>query len=1328
MKKHLVLLLMALLPNMVSAQCPDGNHPHMIDLGLPSGTKWACCNVGATTPEGYGNYYAWGETQPKEKYYWDTYIHCDGSYNTCHDIGTDIAGTEYDAATANWGAPWRMPSLTQCQELINNCNSEWTTLNGANGRKFTGPNGGTIFLPAAGYYRVDELRRLGSTAYYWSSTFDESDAFGASTMYFGSSNVGWGPDYRGDGIPVRPVTASAAAEPEPYAVLSSNGKTVTFYYDGQKASRGGIDINNSSIEYGDSSPYGTATTAVFDASFADYRPVSTAYWFMYCNSLTTITGLENLKTDNVTNMRYMFLDCSNLKSLNVSGFNTSNVTDMMGMFVGCSGLTSLDVSGFDTSNVILMDAMFSNCSGLTSLDLSGFDTSNVTEMASMFMRCSSLTSLDLSCLNTSNVFSMAWMFDGCSGLTNLDLSGFDTSNVTNMEWMFEDCSSLTSLDLSSFDTSNVGNMMSMFDGCSSLITIYAEETKWSTESMTWHPTMFRNCISLVGGYGTVYDPNNINSYYACIDKPEQPGYLTQKGGGEPEPYAVLSSDGKTVTFYYDGQKTSRGGIDINNNYFEEGGSSPYGTATTAVIDASFADYRPVSTAHWFERCSLLTTITGIKNLNTSNVTDMRSMFSGCSGLTSLDVSGFNTSNVTNMGSLFMSCSGLTSLDVSGFNTSSVTNMSWIFASCFGLASLNVSNFNTSNVTDMTGMFMSCSGLTSLDVSGFNTSNVTSMGFMFGWCSGLTSLDVSGFNTSKVKIMSYMFNGCSSLTTIYADEEKWSTEGVKGAVTDGYWIFDGSTNLVGGNGTVYDANHTDVEYARIDKPGQPGYLTRKGGGEPEPYAVLSSDGQTVTFYYDDQKVSRGGIDINNSSTESSPYGTATTAVIDASFADYRPRSTAYWFQKCSSLTTITGIKNLKTDNVTDMWDMFYGCSGLTSLDVSGFNTSNVTDMGGIFRNCSSLTSLDVSGFNTSKVTNMTCMFYNCSGLTSLDLSGFDTSNVTDMKFMFYGCSGLTSLDVSGFNTSNVTKMNSMFHSCSGLTSLDVSGFNTSNVMTMNKMFYGCSGLTTIYVDEAKWSTANVSSGGDMFYNCTSLVGGNGTVYDANHTDVEYARIDKPERPGYFTAKGQEMEPIDNADFSNDINEDTDLDGNVVGDIYYNISSGDGSYDSEEGCIVVTTPTDDSVIDGQGIFDNDFQAGFTGIVFMVPEGKGTIKVEAQTTGAMALKVKIGDSDPVTMELEGRLKVSFPYNVTEPTYVYIYGGSASSAAPSMSRRGSASGELKLYGIEVTPDATGIRPNVNDNINDNGNYYSLDGRKLQGKPTQKGLYVVNGRKVVIK
>lgn len=161
----------------VYTSCPDANHPHMIDLGLPSGTLWACCNVGASAPEQYGNYYAWGETQPKSVYNWDTYqygyYNYDEDYSHLVNIGSDIGGTSYDVATVNWGAPWRIPSLTQIQELLDNCTSTWISLNGEDardGRKFVGPNGGTIFLPTAGHRWFSNLTDMGMRGLYWSST------------------------------------------------------------------------------------------------------------------------------------------------------------------------------------------------------------------------------------------------------------------------------------------------------------------------------------------------------------------------------------------------------------------------------------------------------------------------------------------------------------------------------------------------------------------------------------------------------------------------------------------------------------------------------------------------------------------------------------------------------------------------------------------------------------------------------------------------------------------------------------------------------------------------------------------------------------------------------------------------------------------------------------------------------------------------------------------------------------------------------------------------------------------------------------------------------
>ena len=291
---------------------------------------------------------------------------------------------------------------------------------------------------------------------------------------------------------------------------------------------------------------------------------------------------------------------------------------------------------------------------------------------------------------------------------------------------------------------------------------------------------------------------------------------------------------------------------------------------------------------------------------------------------------------------------------------------------------------------------------------------------------------------------------------------------------------------------------------------------------EPYARVSFDedgNQVLTFYYNTAK-NEGDYDIANytiawSRGWDSNSGYIKTVVFDTSFADYRPTSTASWFQGCSSLSSITGIENLKTDSVTDMGSMFTDCSSLTSLDVSGFKTDNVTDMGSMFSGCSSLASLDVSGFKTDKVTSMGYMFNHCSGLTTLDVSGFKTDNVTDMSAMFYNCSGLTSLDVSGFKT--------------------------DSVMYVSDMFWGCSNLKTIYVG-SEWNTEKVEYGDNLFTGCTSLVGGSGTTYDANHVDYTYAHIDGgPNNPGYFTDKNAPIvaETVETPTFRFAYMYDTDL---------------------------------------------------------------------------------------------------------------------------------------------------------------------------------------------
>ena len=193
------------------------------------------------------------------------------------------------------------------------------------------------------------------------------------------------------------------------------------------------------------------------------------------------------------------------------------------------------------------------------------------------------------------------------------------------------------------------------------------------------------------------------------------------------------------------------------------------------LDVSNWDTSKVITMYsMFSGCIGLTSL-DVSHFDTSKVTDMSLMFAGCNGLTSLDVSHFDTSQVVNMSGMFYNCSNLTSLDVSNFNTSRVTDMSLMFTDCSSLTSLDVSSFNTVKVTEMVGMFSDCSGLTSLDVSNWNTSQVTNMHNMFYGCSGLAFLDLSNFDTSQVTEMGYMFYECSGLTSL--DLSNWNMDNV-----------------------------------------------------------------------------------------------------------------------------------------------------------------------------------------------------------------------------------------------------------------------------------------------------------------------------------------------------------------------------------------------------------------------------------------------------------------------------------------------------------------------------------------------------------------------
>ena len=855
-------------------------------------------------------------------------------------------------------------------------------------------------------------------------------------------------------------------------------------------------------------------------AYACYTPSTTTLTFYYDNQRSSRTDVTyDLNTGY--NAPDWITDGTNAVVTKVvfnSSFANARPTTAYRWFNGMENLQSITgLSYLNTSEVTNMLQMFSGCRKLTTLDVSHFNTSKVTDMYCMFYSCSSLTSLDLSHFNTSNVDYMREMFSNCYNLTNLDLSNFNTSKVTSMSYMFK--------------------------GCTSLRTIYVGN-EWSTAAVSGSYDMFYNCTSLVGGKGTTYNSSNPkDKTYAHIDGgPSNPGYFTRDPNA-PEPYACYTPSNTTLTFYYDKLRSNRSGTtyDLNEDNNWPGWNSD-GTAesvTRVVFYSSFADARPRSTQGWLANMTNLQSVLGIQYLNTSEVTNMFFMFGYCglpninlsylntskvtsmeamflnSSFTSLDVSSFNTSNVVDMHEMFAYCYNLTNLDLSNFNTLKVTNMEGMFNESYKLESINMSNWITSNVTDMSYMFNECNALSSIDVSHFNTSKVTDMQSMFTYCTSLTSsLDLRNFDTSNVTNMDCMFNNCRALESL--NVSNWNTSNV----TNMGYMFANCSRLTSLDLGSFNTFKVTLMWNMFSGCSQLVTIYAGSGWSTAAVTDFNSDrmflnctkirgGQGTT--YDANHVNRLYARIDGGTSNPGYFTLASQA-----YGCYTPSNTTLTFYYDTQRSSRSGVTyDLNTGYNEPDWK------------TDGTN-ANVTKV--VFN----------SSFANARPTTTYGWFLRMENLQSITgMSYLNTSDVTNMGYMFQNCYKLTSLDVSHFNTSKVTDMGYMFGYCKNLTNLDLSSFNTSKVINMAYMFYGCSDLVSIYVSSG-WSTAAVLSSTNMFNGCTSLVGGKGTTYDANHVGQAYAHIDGgPSNPGYFTDKNASQRGDVNSDGSVTISDVTAL---------------------------------------------------------------------------------------------------------------------------------------------------------------------------------------------
>lgn len=591
-------------------------------------------------------------------------------------------------------------------------------------------------------------------------------------------------------------------------------------------------------------------------------------------------------------------------------------------------------------------------------------------------------------------------------------------------------------------------------------------------------------------------------------------------------YARLDKETQTLTLYYGSNyKESDYGISLLFGRPLWQTTAERKKIKTVVFDESFKDARPKDCGGWFWLFEALTTIEHLDYLNTSEVDDMRLMFSSCTSLETLDLSSFNTekvtnmvtmfenskhlrslklpkgfigSSVTNLNATFKGCESLTELDLSGSNSENVTNMSEMFYGCKALSKLDLTSFKTGQVTTMENMFCDCSTLETLDVSSFNTENVTTMLGMFNNCSSLRSLDLPGFNTANVTQMSSMFKKCSSLRSL--DLSSFNTRKVA-YMQD---MFQGCTNLESIDLSSFDTENmksmtgmffscTKLETLDLSSFATPKMVSMvdafsncKNLKKIYVTSAFTTDKVTLDF-----SIFAGCVNLPNFNPAKTSVEMAHTGA-----GGYLTAATASWVRWDAPTGTLSfhrGATKPAGDNILDLgygddpnWDT-HAAEIKKVVFKAGFRDETHTTCSNWFNGCTNLTSIEgIENLNTSNVKNMSGMFALCSNLETLDLSHFNTEKVTTMAQMFYGCTKLHDLNISSFNTENVTSMNQMFSNCSSLDSLDLSHFNAEgvNYHGLYAMFSGCSSLKFLDVSNFPANRPKMQLDA-MFKGCSSL---------------------------------------------------------------------------------------------------------------------------------------------------------------------------------------------------------------------------------------------------
>ena len=611
--------------------------------------------------------------------------------------------------------------------------------------------------------------------------------------------------------------------------------------------------------------------------------------FNSCGSLTTL-AVDNWDVSKVKDFGCMFVNCNQLKTLNVSKWNTSSAETMSSMFWCCESLQALDVSKWDVSKVKSFYFAFADCPLITKLAVGNWNTSSVQTFYYMFAGCEKLTTIDVATKKVN------------AGTAN-EYTAWDTSHADTFDYMFGYCYSLTNLDVSDWVVTGSGtcadgsakrslSTFRMFAGTKiEKITLGAG---WDELDTTLYGMLYLTDITFEH---TASDALALTSTPGSRDGI---GYVGTSSIITSSPFNadnllktnihVSNKTIKDIVFAYDWTSDFRKAvpdvptlaagsgwykgttakstiteIELVDTYTATGNEAESWDASAAQ-DGSVMAYvngtkliiagngygkvlANADSTSAFNAFTNVTSFTGLNKLDTSNVTNMQTMFNNLDNIQTLDLSSFNTSKVTNFYSIFGGNDKLTTLNLTGWDTSAAKDMGQMFYVCNALTTINgLSSFNTANVTDMSGMFHGCKAMTSLDLSNFNTAEVKTLSMMFYQCSNLETVKLTSFDTSAVTNMSAAFDGCHKLQEITLGKA------FKFVGTDGYLPTPSSTYITGADGKWYDTNtgtgYTPEALASVERTKAVTYsavkLERIGGLDVGESVFLNVDGKRMEF--------------------------------------------------------------------------------------------------------------------------------------------------------------------------------------------------------------------------------------------------------------------------------------------------------------------------------------------------------------------------------------------------------------------------------------------------------------------------------------------------